>query len=139
MKFRDENWNISRSFAVNNDRRDYWLAILAFVTLLIGAYYLSDSGGYHRYYYYQNMRLIVFVSWLLAAYCFYRYKWIIASVLAIPVIVLFNPLIPMHMRKFEWQPYDHATMLLSGAAAIAIAWLTYKRSRPSSEDNSIAS
>jgi hypothetical protein len=110
-------------------RHTYWLDLTIIAVLVWGAYLLSGASAFHRYSYYQILRDVVCVGWALAAYRFYVYRWYPISVLGVLLALLFNPISPITMRKWEWQPYDHATMLLSIGAAVALAWLSYSKVR----------
>lgn len=98
-------------------KSSFGLDISAAVLLLVAAYLLSGTEGYHRYSYYQTLRIVVCAAWVLAAVRFYYFKWFPVAILGALVAWLFNPIFPVTMRKWEWQPYDHWTMLLSIAAA----------------------
>jgi len=97
--------------------------------LFIAAWFLHGTAGYHRYGYYQSLRDWVTIAWLVAGFRFWVHRWYPATVLAIATAVLFNPVIPVTMRKWQWQPYDHWTMIFSILAAIALVGLAY-RSKP---------
>jgi hypothetical protein len=96
--------------------------------LLVAAWFLHGSAGYHRYSYYESLRNWVTLAWVAAAIRFYLWRLYPAIVPAVVIAVLFNPLSPITMRKWQWQPYDHWTMILSIAAAVALAVLAFKRS-----------
>jgi hypothetical protein len=96
------------------------LDLTAAAILLFAAYLLAGSGSYHRYSYYENLRVVVCTAWILADVRFWFFKWYPVSVLGAVIAWLFNPIFPVTMRKWEWQPYDHWTMLLSVAAAVTL-------------------
>jgi hypothetical protein len=108
-------------------RRDTQLWDVASIgLLLIAAWYLHDTAGYHRYSYYESLRNWVTLAWVAAGIRFYVHRWYPVTVLAAVIAVLFNPLSPITMRKWQWQLYDHWTMILSLAAAVGLAILAYK-------------
>jgi hypothetical protein len=107
----------------------YGLDIVATVLLLWSAYLLSDTGAYHRYSYYETLRNVVSLAWLIAAFRFYVFGWLPVSFLSMVLAWLFNPIVPVTMRKWQWQPYDHWAMILSVAAAVTLALLSFRAHR----------
>lgn len=107
------------------------LQALAAVLLLAAAYQLHGTRGYHRYDYYEALRWTVLIAWGLATYCFYVMKgaWQIAAGAGALIALLFNPIVPLTMRKADWQPYDSAALWLSVAAAAVLLWHAYITSR----------
>lgn len=120
---------------------------IAIILLVVAAYYLSRSGvyhgGYHHYgyryrrvggyEYYEHLRWATFLSWGLAAYRFYIYRWWPVTILGVLIALLFNPLVPITMRKYQWQPYDQATMWLSILAALALGCVALSTLRGSAQ------
>jgi hypothetical protein len=119
--------------------------IAAAVLLLIAAYLLLRASShytpygspfryrfnyYNSYQYYERLRIIVCGSWILAAIRFYEFRWAPVTILGLIIAWLFNPIVPVTMRRFQWQPYDHWTMILSVAAAVALLALSYKNRKP---------
>jgi hypothetical protein len=98
--------------------------------LLISAYFLAGAGdgygshnwheaygdaGYFSYVYSERVRFIVCGSWILAAVRFGYLRWF--------------PIVPVMATGLGLQPYYRPTMILSVAAAVALAALTYKNWR----------
>jgi hypothetical protein len=75
----------------------------------------------HPYGYYELMRWVIALTWAFTAWRFYRYGWPIVAALGVLVVVLHNPISPIHMRRWEWRPYDVATALAS-IAAVGMLW-----------------
>jgi hypothetical protein len=99
--------------------------------LLVSAIQLYGMGslGYHPYSYYQIGRVVACAAWVLTAYLFWRYKATPLAVIAVVVAYIFNPIVPLHMRRYQWPPYDHAGALASLVAAALLAYLTMARLR----------
>jgi hypothetical protein len=112
--------------------------------LLISAYFLAGAGdgyashnwheaygdaGYFSYVYSERVRFIVCGSWILAAVRFGYLRWFPVSVVALGIAWLFNPIVPVMATGLGLQPYYRPTMILSVAAAVALASLTYKNWR----------
>lgn len=112
-----------------NVPRTYWPDIIAIALLVWSAWLLGGAGEYHRYSYYEQLRSVVCVAWAITAWRFFVLRWFPVAVLGVLIAWLFNPIIPVRMSKWEWQPYDHWTMLLSVAAAITLATLAIARYR----------
>lgn len=98
-------------------------------------YYVYSRFGYGwmRYEegaYFERLRLIVCAGWILAALRFYYFKWWPIALLGLVMAWLFNPIVPVTMSRFRWQPYDHWTMLVSIAAAILLIVLSYRSQMP---------
>jgi hypothetical protein len=102
---------------------------LAVAFLLTAGWQLGSTTSGHEYAYYQTLRLVAFFAWVFAAFRFYAYRWIPIAVISALVALAFNPLLPLMMRKGQWQPYDRVAMVASFGAAIALAWLSYRESR----------
>ena len=102
--------------------RTLWDAITV-VLLLFAAWSLHGTSGYHRYSYYESLRNWVTIAWIAGGIRFYAYRWYPVTVLDALIALLFNPVSPFTMRKGQWQPYDHWTMILSVGAAAALAFL----------------
>jgi len=100
--------------------------LIAIGLLLIAAWYLHGTAGYHRYSYYESLRNWVTLAWIAAGIRFYTHRWYPVTVLAVIIAVLFNPISPVTMRKWQWQPYDHWTMIFSLAAAVVLALLVLR-------------
>jgi hypothetical protein len=115
--------------------------------LLISAYFLAGAGngygshnwheaygdaGYFSYVYSERVRFIVCGSWILAAVRFGYFRWFPVSILALVIAWLLNPIVPV-VTTLGLQPYYRPTMILSVAAAVALAALTYKNWRVVSE------
>jgi hypothetical protein len=112
--------------------------------LLISAYFLAGAGdgygshnwheaygdaGYFSYVYSERVRFIVCGSWILAAVRFGYLRWFPVSGVALGIAWLFNPIVPVMATGLGLQPYYRPTMILSVAAAVALAALTYKNWR----------
>jgi hypothetical protein len=103
--------------------------------LLFAASYLHGTAGYHRYSYYESLRNWVTIAWIAGGIRFYAYRWYPVTVLAALVTLLFNPVSPITVRKWQGQPYDHWTMILSVGAAAALACLAVRAHKgPASEE-----
>ena len=107
-------------------KRMYLLDIAAVLLLLWATMLLAGSGSYHRYSYYAGLRNVVCLAWLLATLRFYVFGWWPASLVGLGIVWLFNPIAPVAMRKWQWQPYDHWTLFFSLAAIVALAMLSYR-------------
>jgi hypothetical protein len=124
--------------------------------LLIAAYFLAGAGrhyafrypyfhfGFHRFGYYhygyvssyyeegvyfERLRAIVCTAWLFAAFRFYVLRWYAVAIVGTVIAWLFNPIFPVTMSRVQWQPYDHWTMLVSIATAIALVCLSVLKNR----------
>jgi hypothetical protein len=73
-------------------------------------------------------------SWILAAVRFGYLRWFPVSILALAIAWLFNPIVPVMATGLGLQPYYRPTMILSVAAAVALAALTYKNWRVVARD-----
>lgn len=100
--------------------------VASILLLLLAAWKLHGAGAVHRYSYYTELRDTVSLAWLAAGFRFYYYRWLPAVVVSGIIVVLFNPLSPIEMRKWQWQPYDFWTMVASLGASACLAYLTYK-------------
>jgi hypothetical protein len=114
-----------------NSQRAYGFDITVVALLFWAAILLSNAAAWHRYAYYETLRNVVFGAWVAAAFRFWIFRWFPAVLLAAIVAWLFNPIAPITMRKWQWQPYDHWTMLLSIGAAIALCALSIRANRKS--------
>ena len=101
--------------------------IMTAAALLIAAALLLWAGARHPYSYYQVLRWIVTIAWVLSAWRFYALGWTYAVLLCAPFVILFNPISPIYMRKWQWQPYDHVTAVASVAAAIILSWVGWRQ------------
>jgi len=112
--------------------------------LLVSAYFLAGAGhgygshnwhdaygdaGYFSYVYSERVCFIVCGSWILAAVRFGYLRWFPVSILALAIAWLFNPIVPVMATGLGLQPYYRPAMILSIAAAVALAILTCKKSR----------
>jgi hypothetical protein len=111
-------------------RRSYGLDIAAVGLLLWASYLLAHTSGYHRYSYYETLRNVVCAAWVLAAFRFAAFRWIPVVVFCGLVAWLFNPIFPVTMRKWQWQPYDHWTMILCLVAAAILSVLSMRAHAP---------
>jgi len=68
------------------------------------------------------LRWIVTISWVLAGWRFYRLNLRYLVIVCVPLAVLFNPLAPIYMKKWQWRPYDEWTAIASVVAAVALLW-----------------
>jgi hypothetical protein len=114
-------------------RRSLLWDTVAIGLLLIAAWYLHGTGNYHRYSYYESLRNWVTLSWVVAGIRYYVHRWYPVAILAVVMAVLFNPVSRITMTKWQWHPYDQLTMILSLAAAVGLAVLTF---RPGSRKDS---
>jgi hypothetical protein len=118
--------------------------VAAALVLLIAAYTLfaaSNHSGYAYGYgygsrmyeegvYFERLRMIVCGAWIFAAIRFYVMRWFPAVFVSGIIAWLFNPIEPVTMRRYEWQPYDHWTMILSVVAAVVLIVVVYRRNIP---------
>ena len=72
--------------------------------LLVGVWYLHGTAGYHRYSYYESLRNWVTLSWVAVGIRFYAHRWYSVTILAVVIAALFNPISPVRMSKWQWQP-----------------------------------
>lgn len=105
---------------------------LAVGLLLVATWFLYGSAGYHGYSYYESLRNWVTLAWVAAAIRFYVWRLYPAIAVGVVIAVLYNPLGRITMSKWQWQPYDHWTMILSIATAIVLAALGFRASRKQS-------
>lgn len=105
------------------------LDVATVALLLIAAYLLAGTGEYHRYSYYEELRNVVCVAWILAAIRFFVFRWFPVTILGVILAWLFNPIVLITMEKEQWQPYDQGTMFLSIAAAVTLASLSIIKNR----------
>lgn len=104
--------------------------VASILLLLLAAWKLHGAGAFHRYSYYTELRDTVSLAWLAAGFRFYYHRWLPAVVASVIIVVLFNPLSPIEMRKWQWQPYDFWTMILSLGASVCLVYLAYNTHRP---------
>ena len=64
------------------------------------------SSGFHPYAYCQMMRWIVCLSAVTAAWRFAKLRWYVATAILVLGAILFNPVSPIRMSRFQWHPYD---------------------------------
>lgn len=100
------------------------LAIVAIVLLIVAAWRLWAMAGYgyHPYSFYQVGRLFVCAAWVTTCIVLSRKRLVAAAVAAAIVAFWFNPAMPIHMRRYEWPPYDRAGAIASVVAAAYLAW-----------------
>lgn len=129
-------------------RRHGW-DIAAAALLLYAAYLLAHVANHYYFYhgfghgwmryeegaYFERLRLVVCAAWILAALRFYQFKLWPIALLGVVIAWLFNPIMPVTMSRFRWQPYDHWTLLLSLAAAIVLLVLSYNNRIPRHPDS----
>jgi len=109
------------------ERNKTAVEVLVVVLLLFAAWRLHDmTAGFHPYSFYQFGRLIVFAAWGGSAYVFWQRRIHVVAFLSVIMALWFNPFMPVHMRRFEWAPYDVLGMWLSLICALGLAWLSYK-------------
>jgi hypothetical protein len=120
-------------------RRHGW-DFAAAVLLLYAAYLLGHAANHYYSYsrfgygwmryeegsYFERLRLVVCAAWMVAAFRYYNFKWSPVSVLGVAIAWLYNPILPVTMNRFRWQPYDHWTMLASIAAAIVLGVMSIR-------------
>ena len=88
-------------------RRELFLpAVLVAMILIFPAF------GKFPYAYYQFLRWVACVTAVVFAIVGFRVGQRWAPLLFIPVAVLFNPLMPFHMRKSDWLPLDVGAAIL---------------------------
>lgn len=107
-------------------KKAYLLDVASILLLLWASALLAGGGGYHRYSYYIGLRNVVSLAWLLAAVRFSVFRWWAATIIGVAIVWLFNPVSPIYMHKWQWQPYDRGTLVLSLAAAVALGVLSYR-------------
>jgi hypothetical protein len=104
---------------------------VALTALVISSLLLLLAGERHPYSYYQMLRWVVTLSWLLAAWCFYRLGWPYMILFCAPFAIVFNPVSPIYMKRWQWRPYDEWTAVACVVVAIVLAWLSWRsRTRP---------
>jgi hypothetical protein len=104
---------------MNTPKDQQQLDVSAAVALCISAVLLFlASGSYHPYVYYQLLRWIVCLSALFGAWRFSLHRWYVATGLLIFGAILFNPVSPIRMSRYQWKPYD-----LWGAVGLIILGL----------------
>lgn len=76
------------------------------------------------YGYYQFLRLIVAVSGAFLAASAYRSgeRWLVVGLVS--AVLIFNPLIPLHLEREQW-----AVLNLAGAALFVLAFVGIRRGR----------
>ena len=90
------------------------IPLVASILMLLGA-----SGYYHKYGYYQLLRLLVCGTTIAFAYISYlREKAFWMCTLGI-IAFLFNPLIPVHLDRYTWQWIDFIAAIILFAYLIA--------------------
>lgn len=102
------------------------LDVLGIVLLLLAAFKLSGAGSYHRYGYYESLRAIVTIAWGFGAYRFWLRGVPIATIVCCILAVLFNPVVPVTMRKYQWLPIDHTMVWFAIGAACGLGFLIYR-------------
>lgn len=100
------------------------LAVVAIVLLIFAAWRLWAMAGrsYHPYSFYQVGRLFVCAAWITTCIVLWRKRLVPAAVAAAIIAFWFNPAAPIHMRRYEWPPYDRAGAVASIVAAAYLAW-----------------
>jgi len=105
------------------------LNIISIAALAVSAIMLwSARGGYHPYAYYQIMRWVVSLSALLGAWRFAVCRWYTATAALIFAAILFNPISPIRMSRFQWHPYDFWAALGFLAFALLLGFRMRKMS-----------
>ncbi len=99
--------------------------VASILLLFLAAWKLHGAGDFHRYSYYTELRDTVSLAWLAAGFRFFYYRWFPVVVVSGVIVVLFNPLSPIEMRKWQWQPYDFWTMIFSIGASACLGFLAY--------------
>ena len=93
---------------------------LYFTSLIPAAMLLLARSGHRRYGYFVLLRLVVSISAALLASIAHRQNaagWMWAM---IGILVLFNPLLPIHLQRDAWRVIDLATAGAFIAAAVSL-------------------
>lgn len=109
---------------------DTQLDLLGVAALIVSAMLLYwAQSSYYPYSYFQIMRWIVSLTALFAGWRFAAHRWYIATALLIFSAILFNPVNPIRMARYQWHPID----LWNAVAFIVLAILLCLRTlrRPS--------
>lgn len=121
------------STAADGARKRRGLDVVAVILLLVSAFMLSQVnrhlapyGSYNSYEFFERLRIFVCAAWVVAAIRFYDYRWFPATILGAITAWLFNPILQVTMSRYQWEPYDRGTLILSLAAAVAIGILYYR-------------
>ena len=127
------------SVPANNALRRHGWDIAAAALLLYAAYLLAHVANHYVYggygygwmryeegAYFKSLQLVVCAAWILAALRFYTFRLWPITLLGVVIAWLFNPIIPITMSRFRWQPYDHWAMILSVFAAVTLLVRTYR-------------
>ena len=106
--------------------RPHLIPCLGAIVMLLGAF------GRWPYDYYTVMRWVTFSVGLFVAYRSYvsRCDW--AVWLFVSIAILFNPLLPIHLKRYTWQIIDGITAAVFLAAVLFIA--PDENSRKASDD-----
>jgi hypothetical protein len=72
--------------------------------------FLLAANERHRYAYYTNLRVVVFVTACVLAFIYFQKSGRQTMAMAMGIIAfLFNPIWEIHLSRFTWQPIDFWT------------------------------
>ena len=71
---------------------------------------------------YSVTRTALFMGAGYGAWWFFERKSALAALIAAGTALLFNPLIPIHMRRYDWQPVD----FWAGIVLVCLALYAYR-------------
>lgn len=112
----------------SSDNPERQLDWLGFAALLISAFLLYwAQSSYHRYSYFQLLRWVVTLSALLGAWRFAAYRWYVATAALILAAVLFNPINPIRMTRYQWHPYDFWGALGCAGLAVLLVFASFRK------------
>jgi hypothetical protein len=106
------------------------LDYLAAGALIISALILFGAQSYHPYSYYQLLRWVVSLSSVLGAWRFAIHGWYVATALLVLVAILFNPISPIYMHRYQWQPYDSWSAVSCAILAVLLILVTLRQLAP---------
>jgi hypothetical protein len=103
---------------------------LIVVGLVVSALWLwSAAHGYHPYAYYQFMRWVVCASAGVAAWRLAGHHRYVVTVALILLAILFNPISPIHLRRYQWPPFDQLGAVVSLVAAVMLYFVSHNSVR----------
>ena len=95
-----------------SNRQSFLSARPQFIPCIIAAAFLLGALGAWPYGYYKLLRVVVCLAAAYVAYLGYDSRRFWATWLFGLIVILFNPIIPVHLTREIWQPIDVGSAIL---------------------------
>lgn len=101
--------------------------IVTLVALAVAAIMAIGATQHHPYSFYQWTRWAETGASALAIWRLWHFGWWWAALAFCWLAVLFNPIAPFRMARYEWPLYDLVAAGLCVIGGLLIAWLAWRR------------